>query len=174
MNKNNSLEIPHRNKLAAHLPHRARILELGVAKGEFTEQLATLRPDCFIIGIDRWTDHHNEVERSYCTTRLKPFKNVILLKNTFEEAVSMFVGGEFDMIYIDGYAHTGQADGRTLRDWWPKLKRGGLFSGHDYCMRWAPTVEQVDKFMKDNSLSFKITHEKGPREFPSWYTWKNE
>ena len=59
-----------------------------------------------------------------------------------------------------------QDDGRTLREWWPKVKKGGIFAGHDYSKTsWPKTVEQVDRFAKDNNLKLEFTEE----NFASWY-----
>ena len=58
------------------------------------------------------------------------------LRGTFESHVNSFDDETFDFIFIDGYANSGQENGKTLDDWWPKLKPGGIFSGHDYCDRY--------------------------------------
>ena len=74
----------------------------------------------------------------------------------------------FDFIYIDGYAHTGQDGGKTLEDWYPKLRAGGIFAGHDYHKHWSPTIDSVDAFRRsinhrgDLQLTLKDT-------FPSWW-----
>lgn len=28
----------------------------------------------------------------------------------------------FDFVYIDGYAHTGEENGKTIIDWWRKVR----------------------------------------------------
>lgn len=45
-------------------------------------------------------------------------------------------------IYVDGYAHTGEDRGKTLFDWYPKLKIGGLMAGDDYHDDW-PLVKKL-------------------------------
>ena len=90
----------------------------------------------------------------------------VILKMPFEEAVHLFKDEIFDFIYIDGYAHTGQDDGRTLNEWWPKVKKGGIFAGHDYSVQsWPKTVEQVNKFAANNNIELQFTKE----NFASWY-----
>ena len=94
----------------------------------------------------------------------------------FDEALSLFPDEYFDFIYIDGYAHTGQDNGKTLTDWWPKLKKGGVFSGDDYHSDWPNTMRVVNEFTAQNNLKlniFKFTAEKGRwSNYPSWYTIK--
>ena len=36
--------------------------------------------------------------------------------------------------------------GELLLEWWPKVKVGGIFAGHDYSPAWPKTIEEVDKF----------------------------
>ena len=58
----------------------------------------------------------------------------------------------FDFIYIDGFAESGQEDGKTLYDWWPKLNSGGIFAGDDYSDDWPETKKQVDIFCETLGL----------------------
>ncbi len=90
---------------------------------------------------------------------------------SFAEALPHFADGSLDFIYIDGYAHTGQESGGTLRDWWPKLRAGGVFAGHDYCARYQPTCDAVDAFVAANGLTLHVT-ETGGDSFPSWWVIK--
>ena len=73
-------------------------------------------------------------------------------------------------IYIDGYAHTGQFGGRTLSDWWPKLKAGGIFAGHDYHPEWPRTVAEVNLFARSRGLPVNVTS--CALEYPSWWVMK--
>jgi hypothetical protein len=66
----------------------------------------------------------------------------------FSDAIAHFPDSFFDFIYIDAYAHEGQQGGKLLDDWWPKLKTGGIFSGHDYDPAWPLTVAAVNAFAK--------------------------
>ena len=57
-----------------------------------------------------------------------------VLRLTFEHAISFFQDGHFDLVYIDGYAHTGQEGGETIEAWYQKVAPGGMLAGHDECM----------------------------------------
>jgi len=145
-------------------------VELGVSGGYFSNVLLKTSRLKILFSIDRWNDHHNYQQYLKAANLLSSFKErSVVLKLTFEEAVHLFKDETFDFIYIDGYAHTGQDNGRTLREWWPKVRKGGIFAGHDYSKTsWPKTVEQVDKFAKDNNLKPEFTEEK----FASWYVTK--
>jgi predicted O-methyltransferase YrrM len=145
-------------------------VELGVSGGYFSNVLLKTSRLKILFSIDRWNDHHNYQQYLKAANLLSSFKErSVVLKLTFEEAVHLFKDETFDFIYIDGYAHTGQDNGRTLREWWPKVRKGGIFAGHDYSKTsWPKTVEQVDKFAKDNNLKPEFTEE----NFASWYVTK--
>ncbi len=95
----------------------------------------------------------------------------------FDEALTLFPDEYFDFVYVDGYAHTGEEQGQTFRDWFPKLKPGGIFAGDDYSPDWPLVVEEVDKFIAANRLKlFVINYQKEPdrfSQFPTWFTLKN-
>jgi len=145
-------------------------VELGVSGGYFSNVLLKTSRLKILFSIDRWNDHHNYKQYLKAANLLSSFKErSVVLKLTFEEAVHLFKDETFDFIYIDGYAHIGQDNGRTLREWWPKVRKGGIFAGHDYSKTsWSKTVEQVDKFAKDNNLKPEFTEE----NFASWYVTK--
>ena len=140
-------------------------LELGVAGGSFSRRIA-LAPNCKKhYAIDRWTDHHDLPEYKRALELLFGTKTVVL-RSEFDVALQLFPDQFFDVIYIDGYAHTGQNDGKTLINWWPKLKDGGIFSGHDYHKSFPKTIIEVDKFAASVSKQIFLTDEE---KYPSWY-----
>lgn len=65
----------------------------------------------------------------------------------FDEAIDFFPNSYFDFIFIDGFAHTGENDGKTMHDWYPKLAPGGILAGHYYDARWPRVIEAVDRFI---------------------------
>lgn len=140
--------------------------ELGVAGGHYSDTLCRFGKPTRHWAIDRWTDHHDLREYKHALERLAQFPAARVLRATFDEAVELFADGSLDYLYIDGYAHTGQDGGNTLRRWWPKLKPGGLFAGHDYHPRWRPTMIEVDAFAAQHDLRIQTTRND---DFPSWY-----
>ena len=148
-------------------PVHATWVELGVAAGVFAEAVCATRPDLRYIGIDRWSDHHDDNEMKRARSRLRPFPNAILCRNTFEEAARTMPEDSCDVVYVDGYAHTGQNNGRTLDLWWSKVKRGGWLCGHDFdADKWPQTFKAVSYFAGHRGLPIKIIPE--PGGFSSW------
>lgn len=162
-------DIKTRNDLAKQLFHGFGV-ELGVAAGKFTEQILTLGGVVKLHGIDKWNDHHNVAEWFQAMDRVKAFPTACqLLRANFSEVVSQFEDGSLNFVYVDGYAHTGQDDGKTLREWWPKIAVGGIMAGHDYSARWQKTMDAVDAFVIEHGLQLHLTTEDDPA---SWWVTK--
>ena len=143
-------------------------IELGVARGRFSHQLTKDGLFKEFYSIDKWDDHHNVAEYLFC---VKTLTNCTVIRSTFKEALVNFDDEYFDFIYIDGYAHLGQEGGDTLTDWYPKLKEGGIFAGHDYDERWPKTIASVDSFC--DSVGKEVSEIEGKSDsyapFNSWY-----
>lgn len=151
-------------------------IELGVAGGLFSETILRLGVHIeHLYSIDMWAGdrrHGDEEYREACK-RLQSFGDrSVVFRIDFAGAVSLFPDRFFDFIYIDGYAHTGQEGGQTLYQWWSKLKRGGIFAGHDYSNRFPLTVEVVNEFargLKEKEM-LQVTEEKEVGIiYRSWY-----
>lgn len=159
-----------RAEIVKDLPRNSLVIELGVAAGRFAVEMLTVNPTIQYTGIDRWSDHHDEVEMFNAGRAIKSINpEAQLIRLTFEDALELFDDETFDLIYIDGYAHTGQDGGKTLDDWYPKLKRGGILSGHDYCKKYQPTIDAVNAFVDKHNLTLNIIND---GDHPSWWVVK--
>jgi len=65
------------------------------------------------------------------------------IAKTFEEEY-------FDFVFLDTYMTYHQAKG-DLFDWYPKVKKGGIFSGHDWNVSVIKNV--VTKFRQDHNIT---------------------
>ncbi len=162
-----------RDEIASLIKSEGIGVELGVAEGKFSEKLLSKSQLSLLYSVDMYAGDrgHDDEQYQLAQTKLKKFgdRNKIL-RMRFDEAVKLFPDDHFDFIYIDGYAHTGQDDGKTLYDWYPKLKSGGIFSGDDYSPKWERNVEVINKFIKENSLKLHII--KDWNSHTSWLTVK--
>jgi hypothetical protein len=75
-----------------------------------------------------------------CLTKLNKFSNFELIEKTSDKAVTQFEDDIFDFIFIDGL-HTYEQVKKDLINYYPKLKVGGVFSGHDF--NYIPDVNQA-------------------------------
>jgi hypothetical protein len=77
-------------------------------------------------GIDSWDGYH----KSVC--RYMPwFPQLRVMRLRSLDAVSLFMDGYFDMVYLDG-DHSADAVEADIKAWVPKVKKGGIIGGHDY------------------------------------------
>lgn len=148
-----------RADLALIVPPGGYMIELGVAAGDFATRLMRRNPEAAYIGIDRYSDHHGEDEYLAARARIDGLGGA-LLRESFDSANQWFCDDYAHLIYVDGYAHTGQEGGQTLRDWWPKVRPGGVFAGHDYCARWRQTMAAVDEFVAARGLVLHVIDDK--------------
>lgn len=57
--------------------------------------------------------------------------SVVILGTTSQRAAELFALDSLDFVFIDG-EHRYEAVTADLKAWWPKVKLGGVFAGHDY------------------------------------------
>ncbi len=161
--------ISNRAKLGALVPKGGLFVELGVAAGKFAAELLTCWNDLEYHGIDRWSDHHDAEEEKRARAKLQAWRDrARLQKCTFENAARHMPDDSCDVVYIDGYAHTGQDEGKTLEQWWSKVKRGGAMAGHDYDLqKWPKTYKAVNYFAGARGLKVQVLDE--PGGYATWF-----
>jgi len=150
--------------------------ELGVAKGSFSEEILRTHLNIILFSIDRWAgDRGHGEEEMNRVKQLLSSHNIRshIWQLDFKEAAARFEPGTLDWVFIDGYAHNGQDGIETLRMWYPKVRPGGIFSGHDYdTERWPETTTVVDAFAREVGAEVNVTDEYGGAvwdNFPSWF-----
>jgi hypothetical protein len=111
------------------------ILQRGEVDFLYTIDEYNNRPDAFIHAFNKIAAFDSKVK---------------LIRETFEIAAQQFDNEFFDWIYVDGFAHDGQNDGKTFTQWWPRLKPGGVFGGNGYDMTSCPLlVRKLHSFALD-------------------------
>jgi hypothetical protein len=115
-------------------------VEIGVYKGYFTRALCL--GGLKVIGVDPWMpypgfdrDTDARIERQeYLYKRAQRQVrglDATFIRKTSIEAVLEFENESLDFIYIDGN-HKLQYAVQDIMEWYPKIKKGGVISGHDY------------------------------------------
>jgi len=115
--------------------------EIGVYRGEYTEKLC--KAGLKIFGIDPWLVYKNyqkhPQELPYdkllreTNEKLKEYDHKII-KKTSMEAIEDFEDESLDFVYIDGN-HSIRYIVEDIYEWYRKVKKGGVLSGHDYVIR---------------------------------------
>lgn len=108
---------------------------------------------------------------SNCIDRLKGLESrYAFLKMSSDKAASLFAKVVFDFVYLDANHHNPQFE-KDLNNWFPLVKKGGIFGGHDYydldTKDFKCEVKStVDKFVKKHNLVLHLT------EKDSWWIQK--
>jgi len=86
---------------------------------------------------------------------IKPFSDkVIIHEMTSIEAVKTIEDGSLDWIFIDAN-HDYPYIKENLELWPPKVKSGGVVSGHDYGNKWEGIKRAVDEFVPAEKLNIE-------------------
>lgn len=117
-------------------------IELGCGDGDTTLHLLKNLPNLFLYGIDPYIGYndfngHNPkemLENNLVNTlnKIDPYKDRFELhRNISDDVIDKFEDESLDFIFIDGL-HSYEQVLKDCKNYFPKIKKGGLFSGHDY------------------------------------------
>lgn len=143
--------IKHINKF----PGKLIGCEIGVCLGFTTESFAKQIPNLdTLYAVDNYpsfidwngvdiNEDRQKLMKEYAYNKLKIFdKKIKLIYNTSEEFSKTIEDNSLDFIFIDG-DHSYSGVSRDLKNFFPKMKSGSLFGGHDYYL------ESVQKALID-------------------------
>lgn len=157
-------------------------VEIGCAFGGYARQvLADWKGQKYFM-VDLWARQPQEVYREKteginydgwyrdCEKLAAQDHRVTLVRMASVDGAKQFADESFDYVFIDAN-HSYEAVSQDLVAWYPKVKHGGVFAGHDYGndTNWPNHCEvkkAVDEFMVANKLTFVVSR------CPSWWTIK--
>ena len=105
-----------------------------------------------ISGRDRYDPIWKEVAHRY----LKDYEDKIIWVEGFSWDVVDSIPNELDFVYVDG-DHKREGIKRDLKLYYPKVRDGGLFAGHDYSQQFIPVKVAVNEFFEE--LNIKVNTE---------------
>jgi hypothetical protein len=158
-------------------------LELGVLRGDFSAVLRhgwvgdLILVDCWEHQDSGYVDMSNKGQNiqdrdyQFVKERFSYFSDVQVLKAFSEDAAEVIEDNSLDWIYIDAN-HRYEECLRDLSLWYPKVKEGGIMSGHDYldghlsCGMFG-VKSAVNEFVAKlgGFIGLYVTQE----SFPSWF-----
>lgn len=151
-------------------------LEIGCDLGTTTAFLLKDLPDLILYGVDPYINYidwngnnlneRNEVLEKFEKATSLYKDRLILHKKTSDEAVQEFADEFFDFIFIDGL-HTYDQVKKDIENYYPKLKKGGLFSGHDY-----NNIKEVRDAVKEFAIKQGLKTINST-DYDVWYWWKD-
>lgn len=130
-------------------------VEVGVYRGDLSKEILRLWDNGTMFLIDIWrkvgkeyTDFCNNDEQlgymmEVCEVIKGKEDRANLIRATSETASTLFQNESLDFVYIDAN-HSYDHVKKDLELWFPKVKKGGVFAGHDYI--------NIDWYGDDNFL----------------------
>ena len=162
-------------------------LELGVFRGA---SFCTLLQNCpnikTLYGIDSWQPYKDYLKDPYDGNtwaydmdekeikfiRLQALHNIeysgykqkaVIIEKDSDDALDDFQDQSLDFIFVDAYMTYEQAV-NDMEKWYPKLKEGGLFTGHDYHI--SAIKNAVAYFRKSQNINSRMS------TFDKCFIWK--
>ena len=127
-------------------------VEVGVREGMFSVNLLMAWPCRQLVMVDAWTAHlptyHGDSAGLVAQSTMDRWRRIAahrafcfgdrtrIVEMLSAHAAELLDDGYFDFVYLDcnhGYDALGRwGIVQDLRLWWPNLRTGGVFAGHDY------------------------------------------
>lgn len=140
--------------------------EIGVWRGKWSARMCADNPNLELLCVDRWQTYGEYADSRNDQAKLdEAYQNAaaglakyrcMLLRMASLEAAKTVPDGSLDYVYVD--ANHGDAFVTAdLEAWAPKVRRGGIVSGHDYIWRAErPHIEvkaAVDRFVTARKIA---------------------
>lgn len=151
--------------------------EIGVYLGYYSRVLLDNIPGLTLYCIDSW-DRNKTRQRAFDSAleTLGRYPGANLIKGESVPVSEEFEDGSLDFVFIDA-DHSYEAVKQDIEAWYPKVRSGGIVSGHDYFESPKKTVQvisAVNEFVKKHNLELQTTEwdEENPYRDdrqPCWY-----
>lgn len=137
--------------------------EIGVADGRYSEILCQKIKDLHLYCVDPWSPYNgnwrSKKDQNEAFNRAKyrlQNYNAELVRKTSLQASVNYADETMDFVFIDG-AHDFNNVMLDLILWTPKVKKGGVVSGHDYYdARTVKVVPAVEAYCKQNGIKLNV------------------
>ena len=185
------MEFTRRLQFGAFLTHHELMgkgVEVGVMRGAFSQRiLDSWEGECLYL-VDAWqvldgwmyvkkvTQQHFDCWYRDTIKAVEKHKSrVKILRMLSVEAAKEIADNSLDFVVIDA-DHRYESVVADIAAWWPKLRVGGLFTGHDY-MDAEPTPKHpirygVKQAVDEFAASIHATVNATAEDFPTWWFFK--
>jgi len=171
-------------------------IEIGVWRGDFTHTINTVLKPSRTIGIDPYLlyegysdkpdayEDNNSDSVEYANQKNLDSLYNLVKKRSLEEswelirekslnAVNDWEDKSVDFVYLDAN-HKYEQVLEDIEAWWPKIKPGGILSGHDFLkgskVEKYGVIEAVTDFREKHRLTLNTT----PEKWATWWVVKNK
>jgi predicted O-methyltransferase YrrM len=151
-------------KAVAECPDGGKMIEIGSWVGESLAYLAVeainsgKKLDIYAVDAFIGNVHSGETAGGYpqwdmFKRNMYPvWDSITPVKGISWEVADQFEDASIDFIFIDA-DHTYEGVMKDIKSYWPKMKSGGLFAGHDYVH--PPVRQAIDDFTKELGLTYE-------------------
>lgn len=133
-------KITTRDRICELIESSGEAVEVGTHIGQFAEKILSSWGGNLTC-VDLWADYdgyddiivgrNRDRDFEICKTRLSKFGNrVRFIRKSSIDAARDFSNESLDLVYIDAN-HDEKYVREDIAAWWPKVKPGGILSGHD-------------------------------------------
>jgi predicted O-methyltransferase YrrM len=135
-------------------------LEIGLGRGHNAIHLLENSSLERLFSIESWAIRNYRRTKKDTLERLKKYgSRLVLLEMSSSQAAKFLADECLDFIYIDGdHKYSGVKSDIEL--YYPKVRKGGFFGGHDYIKtRKCGVIKAVDEFFGKLEIDFNLTCE---------------
>lgn len=140
--------------------------EIGVSEGRFSQAMLDKVPGLQLMSVDPWLAYGRvsqrvcDVRYEHAVQRLAPYPGSTIVRKTSMEASRDVPDGSLDFVFIDG-DHRFEAVMLDIILWAPKVRAGGIVSGHDlYYFYQSGVPYAVHAYTQAHNLTWYITRDK--------------
>lgn len=133
-------------------------IEVGVHKGALSKHLLNSFPDLFLYLIDPYITHKEYPDQERNKQKAISSLSGMNCRFVFEasEKASIIDFPKADFVFIDA-DHSEESVYQDMNLWWPHVKYGGIFCGHDFGKDDIPGVTvAVERWFRERDLSFDV------------------
>jgi predicted O-methyltransferase YrrM len=137
-------------------------VEVGVDRGFFSSIILENSKLKTLVSIDVWKDEEILVEAA--RELGQHGSRSVMLRGRSPQSASFFPDSSLDFVYIDAN-HSYNYVKKDILGWWPKVRRGGMFAGHDYMPFWRDksgvdhkygVIEAVDELVVEHGQKLNL------------------
>jgi len=160
-------------------------VEVGLCHGRYAKILLDNIPGLELIGIDAFRPYGghgiNRIQSTHDANiltaheALKDYPKFVMVVSDANDASKWIADGSLDFVFIDS-DHSYEAVKQDINDWTPKVRKGGIVSGHDYYTgkyNKIGVIRAVDEYVAENGYDLQLTEwdetaERDDRQ-PDWW-----
>jgi cephalosporin hydroxylase len=151
-------------------------VEIGIQRGIFSEIICQRNPQMRVYGVDAWAPPNGASMRQKAQKRMSVSRwmaHYSIIDDWSVSASRQFTDQSLDFVYIDA-EHSYESCLADINAWHPKIRIGGILSGHDYhntiphSRVQCHVKEAIHQYTRDHQIAPLLIWGRGLDTFTSW------